>query len=95
MTTLGNMSSGDGASALGSYFEVSQDAVHSSHQNSLAGATEEGGLAMSPQQAACGSRRRANAHPATHGGRERQAVLGLQAEQKHRVRKTKGKAKEK
>lgn len=54
------------------------------------GATEEGGLAMSPQQAVCGSRRKANAHPATHGGRERQAVVGLQAEQKHRMTKTKG-----
>lgn len=58
------------------------------------GGTEEEGLAMFPQQAVRGSRRRANAHPATHGGRERQAVLGQQAEQKHRVRKTKGKARE-
>lgn len=49
----------------------------------------------SPHQAVCGSRRRkAKAHPAARGGRERQPVPGLRAEQKQGVTKAKGKARE-
>ena len=52
-------------------------------------------LPASPQQAVCGSRRKkANAHPAAHRERERQAVPALWAEQKQRVTKARGKAQE-
>lgn len=46
----------------------------------------------SPRQVVCGNKRKANTHPAPHGGMERQAVPGLQAE--HKQRMTKAKAQE-
>lgn len=83
------MSGGNGASALGGYFEVSGCCALTTPEQPGRGLQRREALPTFPQQAVCGSRSKENAHPATHGGRERQAVPGLQAKQKHRVTKTK------
>lgn len=86
--------------AGGSYFEVTQGAVHSLHWNSLAGgcrtmptAQKKGSFPCICPEADCGSRRRkAEVHSAARVGRERQAMPWLWAEQKQGVTKAKDKA---